>query len=72
MSQLRPGRGGEGRRSVFYTPSNEDWEMVDHPSKDLQEQMAVHEITKKPHSDTHRSEEPFLLGLDASMRYCVK
>ncbi|XP_061078314.1 TBC1 domain family member 2B isoform X2 [Conger conger] len=53
MSQLRPGRGGEGRRSVFYTGSNEDWEMVDHPSKDLQEQMAVNEISKK--SDTHRN-----------------
>ncbi|KAG5839511.1 hypothetical protein ANANG_G00205750 [Anguilla anguilla] len=52
VSQLRPGRGGEGRRSVFYTPSNEDWEMVDHPSKDLQDQMA--DISKKPHSDTHR------------------
>ncbi|KAJ8344505.1 hypothetical protein SKAU_G00318340 [Synaphobranchus kaupii] len=55
MSQLRPGRGGEGRRSVFYTASNEDWEMVDHPSKDLPEQMAVHEISKKPNSDTHRN-----------------
>ena len=63
MSQLRPGRGGEGRRSVFYTASNEDWEMVDHLSKDLQDAMAVNESSKKPHSDTHRSKNPFLLRL---------
>ncbi|KAJ8248748.1 hypothetical protein GJAV_G00227310 [Gymnothorax javanicus] len=54
MSQLRPGRGGEGRRSVFYTGSNEDWELVDHPAKDLQEQMAVHDVPKKHNSDPHR------------------
>ncbi|KAJ8417276.1 hypothetical protein AAFF_G00285030 [Aldrovandia affinis] len=54
MSQLRPGRGGEGRRSVFYTGSNEDWEMVDHPPKDLQDQMAAHDISKKPPAETHR------------------
>ncbi|KAI1904455.1 hypothetical protein AGOR_G00005820 [Albula goreensis] len=54
MSQLRPGRSGESRKSVFYTGSNEDWEMVDHPSKDLQEQMAAHETSKKP-ADTHRN-----------------
>ncbi|TDH09582.1 hypothetical protein EPR50_G00088650 [Perca flavescens] len=49
MSYLRPGRGGESRRSVFYTNrqnSAEDWELVDAPPKDFPEQ--------KPHPDTHR------------------
>uniref|UniRef100_A0A8C9ZCR6 TBC1 domain family member 2B n=1 Tax=Sander lucioperca TaxID=283035 RepID=A0A8C9ZCR6_SANLU len=49
MSYLRPGRGGESRRSVFYTNSHnsaEDWELVDAPPKDFPEQ--------KPHPDTHR------------------
>ncbi|XP_068595450.1 TBC1 domain family member 2B [Brachionichthys hirsutus] len=42
MSYLRPGRGGESRRSVFYTGSSgaEDWELVDAPLKD--------------HPETHR------------------
>ncbi|KAM6961079.1 TBC1 domain family member 2B [Aplochiton taeniatus] len=32
MSHLRPGRGGEHRRSVFYTSnSSEEWELVDTP-----------------------------------------
>ncbi|XP_071752605.1 TBC1 domain family member 2B [Centroberyx gerrardi] len=48
MSYLRPGRGGENRRSVFYTGNNvEEWELVDPPSKDMAEQ--------KPHPDTHRN-----------------
>ncbi|KAM8750836.1 TBC1 domain family member 2B [Acanthopagrus schlegelii] len=48
MSYLRPGRGGENRRSVFYTSNSsaEDWELVDAPPKDFPEQ--------KPHPDTHR------------------
>lgn len=50
MSYLRPGRGGENRRSVFYTgnsnSSTEEWELVDAPPKDFPEQ--------KPHPDTHR------------------
>ncbi|KAL7402219.1 hypothetical protein ABVT39_011514 [Epinephelus coioides] len=50
MSYLRPGRGGESRRSVFYTHGNsssaEEWELVDAPPKDFPEQ--------KPHPDTHR------------------
>uniref|UniRef100_A0A8C2WGI3 TBC1 domain family member 2B n=1 Tax=Cyclopterus lumpus TaxID=8103 RepID=A0A8C2WGI3_CYCLU len=40
MSYLRPGRGGESRRSVFYTNSNsnaEEWELVDAPTKDFPE-----------------------------------
>ncbi|XP_076026582.1 TBC1 domain family member 2B [Genypterus blacodes] len=42
MSYLRPGRGGENRRSVFYTGSSaEEWELVDHPPKDV--------------ADTHRN-----------------
>lgn len=47
MSYLRPGRGGESRRSVFYTgnSSAEDWELVDAPPKDFPEQK---------HPDTHR------------------
>ncbi|KAG7473390.1 hypothetical protein MATL_G00095280 [Megalops atlanticus] len=55
MSQLRPGRANEGRRSIFYTGSNDEWEMVDHPPKDLQEQMPVPEPAKKPASETHRN-----------------
>ncbi|XP_070763533.1 TBC1 domain family member 2B [Enoplosus armatus] len=50
MSYLRPGRGGESRRSVFYTggssSSAEEWELVDAPPKDFPEQ--------KHHPDTHR------------------
>uniref|UniRef100_A0A672MQ81 TBC1 domain family member 2B n=1 Tax=Sinocyclocheilus grahami TaxID=75366 RepID=A0A672MQ81_SINGR len=37
MSHLRAGRGGENRRSMFYTASSEDWEMVDPPAKDTPE-----------------------------------
>lgn len=50
MSYLR-GRGGENRRSVFYTGSSnaEEWELVDAPPKDLTEQ-------KPP--DTHRRRSP--------------
>ncbi|XP_056120896.1 TBC1 domain family member 2B [Rhinichthys klamathensis goyatoka] len=50
MSHLRPGRGGENRRSVFYTASNEDWEMVDPPTKDAPDH-------KSP-SDSQRRESP--------------
>lgn len=48
MSILRPGRGGESRRSVFYTGNSnaEEWELVDAPPKDFPEQ--------KHHPDTHR------------------
>uniref|UniRef100_A0A3Q4AHX1 Rab-GAP TBC domain-containing protein n=1 Tax=Mola mola TaxID=94237 RepID=A0A3Q4AHX1_MOLML len=49
MSYLRPGRGAENRRSVFYTGSNsstEEWELVDAPPKDF--------LEPKPHPDTHR------------------
>ncbi|CAN9499330.1 unnamed protein product [Ophioblennius macclurei] len=48
MSYLRPGRGGENRRSVFYTANSnpEEWELVDAPPKDFPEH--------KPHQDTHR------------------
>ncbi|KAF7663225.1 hypothetical protein LDENG_00216100 [Lucifuga dentata] len=47
MSYLRPGRGGENRRSVFYTSNNaEEWELVDPPPKDISE--------PKPHPDTYR------------------
>ncbi|KAJ4938514.1 hypothetical protein JOQ06_003129 [Pogonophryne albipinna] len=50
MSYLRPGRGGESRRSMFYTNSSnsaEEWELVDTPAKDFAEQ-------KHP-PDTHRN-----------------
>lgn len=51
MSYLRGGRGGENRRSVFYTGNNnaEEWELVDAPPKDFPEQ-------KPP--DTHRRTSP--------------
>ncbi|KAG2471132.1 TBD2B protein, partial [Polypterus senegalus] len=55
MTHRRQGKGNsENRRSVFYT-ANEEWEMIDAPTKDLQEQLVAHELTKKPHPDTHRS-----------------
>uniref|UniRef100_A0A8C6SS06 TBC1 domain family, member 2B n=1 Tax=Neogobius melanostomus TaxID=47308 RepID=A0A8C6SS06_9GOBI len=40
MSSLRPGRALESRRSVFYTsnsPAVEEWELLDHPPKELSE-----------------------------------
>ncbi|XP_028307218.1 TBC1 domain family member 2B isoform X2 [Gouania willdenowi] len=42
MSYLRPGRGGESRRSVFYTDNSntEEWELVDAPPKDFPDQAA--------------------------------
>ncbi|XP_028814503.1 TBC1 domain family member 2B [Denticeps clupeoides] len=48
VSHLR--RGGENRRSVFYTGSAEVWEIVDPSSKDYPEQ--------KPHTDSQRRESP--------------
>lgn len=48
MSSLRPGRGVESRRSVFYTSNSsavDEWELLDHPPKDLSE--------TKPH-EAHR------------------
>ncbi|XP_070828913.1 TBC1 domain family member 2B [Chaetodon trifascialis] len=51
MSYLRPGRGGENRRSVFYTgnSSSEEWELVDAPPKDFPEQKQ-HPDTQHRHS----------------------
>nr|XP_057931384.1 TBC1 domain family member 2B isoform X1 [Doryrhamphus excisus] len=48
MSILRPGRGGDSRRSVFYTSNNsaDEWELVDAPPKDFPEQ--------KHRPDVHR------------------
>ncbi|XP_028614755.1 TBC1 domain family member 2B [Grammomys surdaster] len=46
MSSFRPGRGhNESRRTVFYT--NEEWELLDPPPKDLEESLAQ-EDKKKP------------------------
>nr|BAE33855.1 unnamed protein product [Mus musculus] len=46
MSSFRPGRGhSESRRTVFYT--NEEWELLDPPPKDLEESL-VPEERKKP------------------------
>ncbi|XP_037689197.1 TBC1 domain family member 2B isoform X1 [Choloepus didactylus] len=47
MSSLRPGRGNnDSRKSVFYT--NEEWELLDPPPKDLEESMAQEEKKKQP------------------------
>ncbi|XP_041966504.1 TBC1 domain family member 2B [Alosa sapidissima] len=53
MSHLRAGRGSENRRSVFYTASSEDWEMLEHPlpTKDLPE-------PHKPQTEHPRRESP--------------
>ncbi|XP_051975603.1 TBC1 domain family member 2B isoform X1 [Xyrauchen texanus] len=58
MSHLRPGRLGENRRSVFYTPSNEDWEMVDPLNRDTPEH--------KPPPEGQRRESP-----SHSQRYSI-
>ncbi|KAL7858220.1 hypothetical protein AOLI_G00183220 [Acnodon oligacanthus] len=50
MSHLRPSRGGENRRSIFYTASNEEWEMIDPPTKDTPEH--------KPPTESPRRENP--------------
>ncbi|XP_049579269.1 TBC1 domain family member 2B [Syngnathus scovelli] len=49
MSYLRPGRGGDSRRSVFYTGNNssaDEWELVEAPPKDFPEH--------KHHPEVHR------------------
>lgn len=51
MSYLRAGRGGENRRSVFYTgnSSAEEWELVDAPPKGFPEQKPeAHRRTSPP------------------------
>ncbi|XP_076863613.1 TBC1 domain family member 2B isoform X2 [Brachyhypopomus gauderio] len=54
MSHLRPGRGGESRRSVFYTASNEEWEMVDPPTKDTPDKPAAESQRRESPSNFHR------------------
>lgn len=41
MSSLRPGRGHDSRKSVFYT--SEEWELLDPSPKDLEESMVLEE-----------------------------
>ncbi|XP_036049528.1 TBC1 domain family member 2B [Onychomys torridus] len=46
MSSFRPGRGhSESRRTVFYT--NEEWELLDPPPKDLEESLIQEERKKQ-------------------------
>uniref|UniRef100_A0A8D2B6I1 TBC1 domain family member 2B n=1 Tax=Sciurus vulgaris TaxID=55149 RepID=A0A8D2B6I1_SCIVU len=46
MSSFRPGRGhSDSRKTVFYT--NEEWELLDPPSKDLEESMVQEERKKQ-------------------------
>uniref|UniRef100_A0A8C2V8M6 TBC1 domain family member 2B n=1 Tax=Chinchilla lanigera TaxID=34839 RepID=A0A8C2V8M6_CHILA len=46
MSSFRPGRGhNDSRRTVFYT--NEEWELVDPPLKDLEESVVQEERKKQ-------------------------
>uniref|UniRef100_A0A8D2KQC5 TBC1 domain family member 2B n=1 Tax=Urocitellus parryii TaxID=9999 RepID=A0A8D2KQC5_UROPR len=46
MSSFRPGRGNsDSRRTVFYT--NEEWELLDPPSKDLEEPVVQEERKKQ-------------------------
>lgn len=63
MSHLRPSRGGENRRSVFYTANNEEWEMVDPPTKDTPEHKSSAENQRRESpSHLHRRERlPFSL-----------
>ncbi|XP_054444798.1 TBC1 domain family member 2B [Pteronotus mesoamericanus] len=46
MSSLRPGRGHESRKSVFYT--SEEWELLDPSPRDLEESAAQEERRKQP------------------------
>ncbi|KAK1327760.1 hypothetical protein QTO34_012668 [Cnephaeus nilssonii] len=41
MSSFRPGRGHDGRKSVFYT--HEEWELLDPSPKDLEESATLEE-----------------------------
>ncbi|CAL8261923.1 unnamed protein product [Merluccius merluccius] len=69
MSHLRPGRGGESRRSVFYTnnannantspASSEEWELVE-PLKDISEQKA------NPCTHRHSIGSPFSFDFSRS------
>ncbi|XP_012783173.2 TBC1 domain family member 2B [Ochotona princeps] len=66
-NSLRPGRGhNDSRRTVFYT--NEEWELVEPPSKDLEDSM-VQEDKKKPGPEGSRgvtsSGFPFDFGRNA-------
>nr|XP_020019932.1 TBC1 domain family member 2B-like [Castor canadensis] len=45
MSSFRPGRGHDSRRTVFYT--NEEWELLDPPPKDLEESVVQEERKKQ-------------------------
>lgn len=46
MSSFRPGRGhSESRRTVFYT--NEEWELLDPPPKDLEESLVLEDQKKQ-------------------------
>lgn len=73
MSQLRPSRGGEGRRSVFYACSNEEWEMVDPPTKDTPEHKPPAESQRRESpSHLHRREKlsfPFTVASDKLEQY---
>ncbi|KAL4641960.1 TBC1 domain family member 2B [Arapaima gigas] len=55
MSQLRPGRTAESRRSVFYTVNSDEWEMVDSSSKELQEHIDMQDSSKKPPIEPQRN-----------------
>ncbi|XP_053335431.1 TBC1 domain family member 2B [Clarias gariepinus] len=71
MSQLRPGRGGENRRSVFYTASNEEWEMVDPPTKDTPEHIASAESQRREspsHLHRHSIGSAFTFDFRSSSR----
>ncbi|KAM5291459.1 TBC1 domain family member 2B isoform 1-T1 [Glossophaga mutica] len=46
MSSLRPGRGHESRKSVFYT--HEEWELLDPSPRDLEESAVQEERKKQP------------------------
>ncbi|XP_054475143.1 TBC1 domain family member 2B [Anoplopoma fimbria] len=82
MSHLRQSRGGESRRSLFYTNSNssaEEWELVDAPTKDFPEQKHLPDNTHR-HSfgsafafdfvrNSSRSRKPLLRDMMGSGRF---
>ncbi|XP_036399716.1 TBC1 domain family member 2B-like [Megalops cyprinoides] len=52
MSHLRPGRGSESRRSMFYADEGEG---VDHTTKEPAEQTSMQETPKRAPRDSHRN-----------------
>lgn len=68
MSSFRPGRGhSESRRTVFYT--NEEWELLDPPPKDLEESL-IQEERKKQMPEGNKGTECTCAALSLCAAIC--